>query len=224
MSAPGRDPAANILQGLDIRQPSQHARIRRLDEPATERPQETPPSVYRPKDDPFEREKDKRYKVDLFEMLKVKTAVDPEDTSILSTHAVNYLLFDNYFDHLCSDRLKAYGVPQLDGQEQAMYFCFYRFSYGFGYSACPMSDAMLMERLDWVRKHVKRILGSLLEKKVIVKEVEFPMFRHRRPQVYRVYLPRKIVQNSLQEIRDAQGQYPEDIPSEIRAWIREFTA
>ena len=95
-----------------------------------------------------------------------------------------------------------------------MYFCFYRFSYGFGYSACPMSDAMLMERLDWVRKHVKRILGSLLEKKVIVKEVEFPMFRHRRPQVYRVYLPREIVQNSLQEIRDAQGQYPEDIPSE----------
>jgi hypothetical protein len=46
MSTPGRDPAANILQGLDIRQPSQHARIRRLDEPATERPQETPPSVY----------------------------------------------------------------------------------------------------------------------------------------------------------------------------------
>ncbi len=146
MSAPGRDPAANILQGLDIRQPSQHARIRRLDEPATERPQETPPSVYRPKDDPFEREKDKRYKVDLFEMLKVKTAVDPEDTSILSTHAVNYLLFDNYFDHLCSDRLKAYGVPQLDGQEQAMYFCFYRFSYGFGYSACPMSRARIAVR------------------------------------------------------------------------------
>ena len=58
------------------------------------------------------------------------------------------------------------------------------------------------------------VLGALLEKKVIVKEVEFPMFRHRRPQVYRVYLPREIVQNALQEIRDAQGRYPEDIPPE----------
>src|SRR5436309_1603707 len=101
MSGSGRDPAANILQGLDIRQPSQHARTRRIDEPATERPQETPPPVYAPKDDPFEREKDKRYKVDLFEMLKVKAAVNPEESSTVSAHAVNYLLFDNYFDHLC---------------------------------------------------------------------------------------------------------------------------
>jgi hypothetical protein len=50
------------------------------------------------------------------------------------------------------------------------------------------------------------------------------MFRHRRPQVFRVYLPREIVQTSLQENRDAHGRYPEDIPPEIRAWIREFTA
>jgi hypothetical protein len=224
MSAPGKDPAGNILQQLNIREPSQQTRPPRIDEPATERPQETPPPVYTPKDDPFEREKDKRYKVNLFEMLKAKTAIDPEEASTISDHAVNYLLFDNYFDYLCSGRLKTYGVPQLDGQEQAMYFCFYRFSYGYGYSACPMSDATLMGRLDWVRKHVKRVLGTLLEKKVIVKEVEFPMFRHRRPQVYRVYLPREIVQNALQEIRDAQGRYPEDIPPEIRTWIREFTA
>jgi hypothetical protein len=223
MSGSKRDPAGSILDALDIRQPTDYAR-KKVVEPATERPRETPPHIYTPKDDPFEREKDKRYKIDLFEMLKVKTAVNPEETSTVSAHAVNYLLFDNYFDYLCSDRLKAYGVPHLDGQEQAMYLCFYRFSYGYGYSACPMSEAALMQRLDWVRKHVKRVLASLLEKKVIAKELEFPMFRHRRPQVFRVYLPREIVQTTLQENRDAHGRYPEDIPPEIRAWIREFTA
>ena len=222
MSGSKRDPARSILDSLDIRQPTQYAR--KLVEPATERPQETPRSVHIPKDDPFEREKDKRYKVDLFEKLKVKTAVNPDETSTVSAHAINYLIFDNYFDYLCSDRLQGYGVPHLDGQEQAMYFCFYRFSYGYGYSACPMSEATLMQRLDWVRKHVKRVLASLLEKKVIAKELEFPMFRHRRPQVFRVYLPREIVHNALQKIRDAHGRYPEDIPPEIRSWIREFTA
>lgn len=221
MSGSKNDPAGSILNSLDIRQPTQYSR--KVVEPATERPQETPRSIHAPKDDPFEREKDKRYKVDLFEKLKVKTALDPEEEPTISAHAVNYLLFDNYFDYLCTDRLKNHGVPHLDGQEQAMYFCFYRFSYGYGYSACPMSEATLMERLDWVRKHVKRVLASLLEKKVITKELDFPLFRHRRPQVYRVYLPREIVHNSLQELRDAHGRYPEDIPAEIRAWIREFT-
>ena len=59
---------------------------------------------------------------------------------------------------------------------------------------------------------------------MIAKELEFPMFRHRRPQVFRVYLPREIVHNALQKVRDALGRYPDDIPPEIRAWIREFTA
>lgn len=223
MSASEREQAASILRGLDIRQPSQHSRTHRIEEPATERPKETPRTVYVPKDDPFEREKDKRFKVNLLERLKIKTAVDPEEVSTVSEHAINYLIFDNYFDYLCSDRLKHYGVPQFDGQEQAMYFCFYRFSYGYGYSACPMSEATLMQRLDWVRKHVKRVLNSLLEKGGIAKELEFPMFRHRRPQVFRVFLPREIVHNALQKVRDAHGRYPEDIPSEIRDWIREFT-
>ena len=222
MSASKRDQARSILDSLDIRQPTQYSR--KVVEPATERPKESPPTVYVPKDDPFEREKDKRYKVDLFEKLKIKTAVDPDEVSTISEHAVNYLIFDNYFDYLCSDRLKPYGVPHLDGQEQAMYLCFYRFSYGYGYSACPMSEATLMQRFTWVRKHVKRVLGSLLEKEVIAKELEFPIFRHHRPQVFRVYLPREIVHNALQKVRDAHGKYPEDIPPEIRAWIREFTA
>ena len=93
-----------------------------------------------------------------------------------------------------------------------MYFCFYRFSYGYGYSACPMSEATLMEHLTWVRKHVKRVLASLLEKKVITKELDFPLFRHRRPQVYHFYLPREIVHNSLQELRDAHGQISRRYP------------
>jgi len=86
MSGSKRDPAGSILDALDIRQPTDYSR-KKVVEPATERPQETPPHVYTPKDDPFEREKDKRYKIDLFEMLKVKTAVDPEQASTVSSHS-----------------------------------------------------------------------------------------------------------------------------------------
>jgi hypothetical protein len=49
--------------------------------------------------------------------------------------------------YLCSDKLQLLGLPQLDGQEQAMYYWFYRLSYGYGYSACAMADATLMKKL-----------------------------------------------------------------------------
>jgi hypothetical protein len=214
--------ARDILATMDISQPTQFSR--RLTEPETERPRESPPLPQTQKEDPFEREKDRRYKVNLIDCLKVRVATDPGEAATQSPHAVNYLIFDNYFDYLCSGRFAAYGVPQLDGQEQAMYYWFYRMSYGYGYSACPMSEAALMQRLDWVRKHVKRVLASLLQKGVIRKELEFPLFQHRRPQVYRVFLPREILQTSLKSFHDAQGRLPSDIPPDVRAWIREFTA
>ena len=221
MSAPKENRARSILAAMDISQPTQFSR--RLTEPETERPRESPPP-HTSKEDPFEREKDKRYKVNLIDSLKIKVATDPGEPATQSSHAVNYLIFDNYFDYLCSNRFAVYGVPQLNGQEQAMYYHFYRTSYGYGYSACPMSEATLMQRLCWVRKHVKRVLASLLAKGMIRKEVEFPLFQHRRPQVYRVFLPREVLQNSLKKFHETQGQLPADIPPEIRAWLREFTA
>ena len=157
MSAPNEKRARSILANLDISQPTHFGR--RLTEPETERPRESPPPQQPSRQDPFEREKEKRYKVNLIDSLKVKVATDPLQEAAQSPHAVNYLIFDNYFDYLCSDRFTAYDVPQLNGQDQAMYFWFYRMSYGFGYSACPMSEATLMQRLGWVRKHVKRVMA-----------------------------------------------------------------
>ena len=72
-----------------------------------------------------------------------------------------------------------------------MYYWFYRYSYGYGYSACAMAEATLIKQLGWVRKHVKRVLKSLLDKGVIRAELEFPLFRNQRPQVFRVFLPEK---------------------------------
>jgi hypothetical protein len=110
-----------------------------------------------------------------------------------------------------------------------MYYWFYRYSYGYGYSACAMADATLMKKLGWVRKHVKRVLQSLLDKGVIRAEPEFPMFQKRRPQVYRVFLPREILQRALDAMPRVQGAIPSEVEQripidpEIKALIRSFT-
>jgi hypothetical protein len=229
---PARDKNAAIgdkLLGGDWATPT---RTQNVEEPTTSRPPSAPEEVIarQPKIDPFELAKDKRYKVDLSELLKIDIPLDPNKDVIQHRHPTKYLLFDNFFDHLCTGDLAEIGLPHLDGQEQAMYFVFYRFSYGYGYSACAMSDATLMKRLGWVRKHVKRVLKSLLDKKAIREEPEFPMFQHRRPQVYRVFLPRELVENALKTIHDTRGEIPLDIEQkiepidpEIKGWIRRFT-
>jgi hypothetical protein len=214
------DKVGEILSKLDVSTPTQ-TRPKRLAEPQAIPPAEPiqAPLIHHPsrQQDPWELEKDKRYRVDLSALLKIHIPTAPGQEPTQSQRAVNYLMFDNAFDYLCSDRYEGYGVPRLDGQEQAMYYWFYRFSYGFGYSACAMSDATLMQRLGWVRKHVKSVLMRLLQKRIIRIEAEFPMFLHRRPQVYFVYLPRQIIANAF-------AQVPmNDIPEEARQWIREFT-
>ena len=170
--------------------------------------------------------KDKRFRVDLSKLLRDEVSTDPEQETVQNRHAVRYLLFDNYFDYLCTGELESIGVPRLDGQEQAMYFLFYRFSYGYGYSACPMSEATLMGRLDWVRKHVKRVRQSLLNKKVIEELEEFPLFRSRRPQVYAVRLPRQIVEQVVKDLQSKLEEPASDqrrqIPDEAKRLIDQF--
>ena len=74
------------------------------------------------------------------------------------------------------------------------------------------------------------MLKNLLDKRVIREEPEFPMFQHRRPQVYRVFLPRELLENALKTIHDTRGEIPcdieqkiEPIDPEIKDWIRRFT-
>jgi hypothetical protein len=206
-------------------------RTQNVQEPDTERPPPAPKEIIdrQPKIDPWEQVKDKRYKIDLSQLLQLDVPIDPQQVTTQTHHAIKYLLFDNYFDYLCSDKLVPLGLPQLDGQEQAMYYWFYRFSYGFGYSACAMADATLMKKLGWVRKHVKRVLQSLLEKEVIQALPEFPMFQKRRPQVYRVFLPREILKRTLEAMPRVQGVIPSEVEQripldpEIKSLIRSFT-
>jgi hypothetical protein len=206
-------------------------RTQNVEEPDTSRPPPAPKEIVerQPKIDPWEQVKDKRYKVDLSQLLQLTVPIDPAQETTHNQHATKYLLFDNYFDYLCSDTLMLLGLPQLDGQEQAMYYWFYRYSYGYGYSACAMADATLMKKLGWVRKHVKRVLQCLLEKGVIQALPEFPMFQKRRPQVYRVFLPREILQRALNTLSRVRGTIPSEVEQripldpDIKALIRSFT-
>jgi hypothetical protein len=228
---PARDKNAAIGDKLLEGSWSTPTRTQNVEEPDTSRPPPAPKDIIdrQPKIDPWEQVKDKRYKVDVSKLLQLDVPTDPAHETTNSRHATKYLLFDNYFDYLCSDMLKPLGLPQLDGQEQAMYYWFYRYSYGYGYNACAMADATLMKKLGWVRKHVKRVLQSLLEKRVIRAEAEFPMFQKRRPQVYRVFLPREVLKRALDTLSREQDTIPievrERIPldAEIKALIRSFT-
>jgi hypothetical protein len=228
---PARDKNAAIGDKLLEGSWATPTRTQNVEEPDTSRPPPAPKEIIdrQPKIDPWEQVKDKRYKVDLSQLLQLDVPTDPHQEITQTQHATKYLLFDNYFDYLCSDKLVPLGLPQLDGQEQAMYYWFYRLSFGYGYSACAMADATLMKKLGWVRKHVKRVLQSLLEKGVIRAESEFPMFQKRRPQVYRVFLPREILQRTLEAMPQVQGVIPSEVEQripldpEIKALIRSFT-
>jgi hypothetical protein len=227
----GKDKNAEIGDKLLGGEWATPTRTQNMEEPDTTKPPPAPKEIVdrQPKIDPWELAKNKRYKVDVSKLLQLEVPTDPQHETTHSRHATKYLLFDNYFDYLCSEKLQSLGLPRLDGQEQAMYYWFYRYSYGYGYSACAMAEATLIKQLGWVRKHVKRVLKSLLDKGVIRAELEFPLFRNQRPQVFRVFLPREILQRALDALPRVQGVIPSEIEQripidpEIKALIRSFT-
>jgi len=115
--------------------------------------------------------------------LKIEYAVEKEHTE--SERATDYLRYDNYFD-----KALVTGTPGvneenlLTGEEQAMYYWFYRKSYGFGYSCCPMGLTELEEKLKWSRSTVMKYLDSLVAKGVVTPLDEFQPYKNRRPQVW----------------------------------------
>jgi hypothetical protein len=196
-----------ILQQLDVSQPTR-TRTTPLDEPEISPPPE-PPSRQKPTKeeepevDPFDQAKEK-YRVDLVELFKWNITSDAEKEHVKGAKPTSYLIFDNYYD-----RVMVSGIPGLDlalqtGEEQVIYFWFYKKSYGFGYSVCPMGQLELAHKLQWSRDRVKRHLATLIDKGHIKPLEEFPPFRNHRPQVYRVMLPREILREKVDEIKDQE--------------------
>jgi hypothetical protein len=196
-----------VLQQLDVSQPTR-TRVSPLDEPEIS-PPPAPPTRPKPLEeetpeaDPFDLAKEK-YRVDLVEVFKWKITSDAEKDHVKEAKPTSYLIFDNYYD-----RVMVAGVPGLDlplqtGEEQVIYFWFYKKSYGFGYSVCPMGQLELAHKLQWSRDRVKRHLASLIEKGHIKPLEEFPPFRNHRPQVYRVMLPREILRQTIDGIKEQE--------------------
>jgi hypothetical protein len=196
-----------VLQQLDVSQPTR-TRVSPLDEPDISPPLEPParpklPREEEPEVDPFEVAKDK-YRVDLVEVFKWNITSDADKEHVKGDKPTTYLIFDNYYD-----KVMVTGIPGLDlalqtGEEQVIYFWFYKKSYGFGYSACPMGQLELAHKLQWSRDRVKRHLASLIEKGHIQPLEEFPPFRNHRPQVYRIMLPREILRRKIDEIKEQE--------------------
>jgi hypothetical protein len=194
-----------VLQQLDVSQPTR-TRVTPLDEPEISPPPEPParpkpPQEEAPEPDPFDLAKEK-YRVDLVEVFKWNITSDTERDHVKEARPTSYLIFDNYYD-----RVMVTGVPGLDlplqtGEEQVIYFWFYKKSYGFGYSVCPMGQLELAHKLQWSRDRVKRHLASLIDKGHIKPLEEFPPFRNHRPQVYRVMLPREILRQTIDGIKE----------------------
>jgi hypothetical protein len=175
-------------------------------EPEVAPPPAPPPSTLpkrgpaKPKGvDRFEVEKHK-FKVDLFDLLRLHIPTDMEEEISRGDKASFYLVFDKCFQMLVTGRLHHWGLEPIDGKLQAMYLWFYWESYGKGYSACPIGHGQLQKLLGWSRNTVKDVLSMLQEygKPILghglVQAIEeYPPFEYVRPQVYRVYLPREVL-------------------------------
>ncbi len=152
-------------------------------------------------EDPWEKGK-AEYKIDVRELLKWTIASDIEHPHSKGDRATIYLMLDNYYE-----RVMITGIPGLDlalqtGEEQAMYFWFYRKAYGYGYSACPMGQLELANKLKWSRERVKRHLASLVKKGHITPLERYKMFQNYRPQVFEVAFPRILLQHKIDQIKD----------------------
>jgi hypothetical protein len=196
-----------ILQQLDVSQPTR-TRTSPLDEPEISPPPEPPARTKPPKEeepevDPFDVAKEK-YRVDLVEVFKWNITSDADKEHVREAKPTTYLIFDNYYDKVMVSGIPSLDLPLQTGEEQVIYFWFYKKSYGFGYSACPMGQLELAHKLQWSRDRVKRHLATLIEKGHIKPLEEFPPFRNHRPQVYRVMLPREILREKIDGIKEQE--------------------
>jgi hypothetical protein len=197
--------AGELLKQTDFSQPTR-MQSSTFPEPEVAPPPAPPSSTLqkrgatKPKGvDRFELEKHK-FKVDLFDLLRMRIPTGMEGEITRGDKASFYLIFDKCFQMLATGKFHDWGLGPIDGKLQAMYFWFYWESYGKGYSACALGHGQLQKLLSWSRNTVKDVLSVLQEysKPVLghglVQAIEeYPPFEYTRPQVYRVYLPREIL-------------------------------
>lgn len=192
-----------LLSQIDPSQPT-HMRGS-ISEPATDRPPDPPPDEV-PEEktkevDPFELVKE-RYRVNVMDMLKWSISSDLEREHVKNDRAGSYLLFDNYYEKVMVTGIRGLELKLQNGDEQSVFFWFYRKSYGFGYSVCPMGQRELINKLKWSRERVKNHLDSLIEKEHIIPLPEFPPFRNYRAQIYQVAFPRQLLEQKIEQLRD----------------------
>lgn len=75
--------------------------------------------------DPWETGKE-AYKVDVLELLKWTIASDTEHEHTKGERAVTYLMLDNYYEKVMVTGIPGLQLELQTGEEQAMYFWFYR--------------------------------------------------------------------------------------------------
>ena len=152
-------------------------------------------------EDPWEKGKTE-YKVDVLELLKWTIASDAEHEHSKGERAITYLMLDNYYEKVMVTGIPGLNLELQTGEEQAMYFWFYRKSYGYGYAACPMGQLELAHKLKWSRDRVKRHLASLIKKGHITPLEKYKVFQNYRPQVFEVAFPRILLQRTIDQIKD----------------------
>lgn len=138
-------------------------------------------------------------------------------------------MFDKCFQPLFTGRLQHLGFEALDGKAQAMYLWFYWEGYGKGYETCPMGNAELQKLLGWSRNTVKDVLETLknygkdlVGHGIVEALAEFPPFEYRRPQVYRVCLPRIFVGRRWHHLEEeARKQAGQEGLAQLRAVLEQ---
>jgi hypothetical protein len=195
------------LETLDVSQPTRTSR--RIDEPDTAPPPPEPPrrtpnlTAEEPEPDPFELAKE-QYRVNLPDLLRWNIAMVPGQEHVKEERSTRFLLLDNYYEPVMVTGIDGLDLPRQTGDEQILYVWFYRKSYGYGYSACPMGQLELANKLQWSRDRVKRHLASLIKKGHIRPLEQFPPFKNHRPQVFQVMLPRQFLEQHIDRLTEDQ--------------------
>ena len=134
--------------------------------------------VQKQEHDPYNPE---NYVVNIFELLK--ESVDGKQKPS------RFTVLDNALDVVRG---------RLDVYSYAVYTILYRYSYGFGRSACSMSYGELARHLKISSKKAEMVLGEL-ETMGLIK-ILFPAFKKLRGKVYQVILPREYVRSHEDEL------------------------